>query len=262
MGMVDGLNKRIRNGFITPSNKLLLADDYSQMELRIIAHESQDPTMMDIYWNDGDIHATTAEYLFNIPPDQQSNELHRKPAKAVNFMTGFGGSGHKLYTMYRQMGIDIYSEDDANRHIDGFYNRYPGVANWKEEFLWNAKRLGYVESFAGMRRYLPNLWSKDRRQRSKAEREGINHRVQATAQDMIQRAMAWVYKQILALRNAGIEVWLALQLYDELIHRVESQYVELVDEIVLEGLTKHHGRDDFRVPILADSSSGKCWGEL
>jgi hypothetical protein len=261
-GMLDGLNKRIRNGFITPSNESFNSADQSQIELRILAHESQDPLLLDIYRNNGDIHATTASNMFNIPIDELDDARHRKPAKNVNFMISYGGAGHKLWTIYRQNNINEYDERQCQKFIDGWYSLYSGVAEWKERVLYQARQCGYVSTWSGMRRCLPNLWSSDNRQRAQAEREAISHIIQGTAQDIIQRSMGWVYNEILKLREAGVDAWLALQLYDELIHRVEEDYVELVDEIVLEGLVKHHGYRGFSVPILADSSSGKCWGEL
>jgi len=261
-GMIDGLNKRIRNGFICPPGETLSASDESQIELRLLAHFSQDELMLNIYHTGGDIHATTCERMFGIPPDQQDNDKHRKPAKNVNFMTGYGGGAHKLYTMLRQLNINDYDERQCQKFLDTFYNTYPGVAIWKEEVLWQARRDGYVSTYSGMRRYLPNLWSKDTAMRSKAEREAINHIIQGTAQDLIQQSMAWIYQRILRLRDTGAYVWLGLQLYDELIYRCGLGVVDDVERIVIDGLTNHHGLDDARVPILADSSRGRCWGEL
>lgn len=262
VGMIDGLNKRIRNGFMSPPGELLHSADQSQIELRVLAHESQDPILLDIYRNGGDIHATTASNMFNVPIDKLDDARHRKPAKNVNFMISYGGAGHKLWTMYRQSNINEYTERQCQQFIDGWYGLYQGVAEWKERVLWKARRRGYVTTWLGTRRYLPNLWSKDPKQRAKAEREAVSHIIQGTAQDLIQVPMAWCYNRMVELREAGIEVWLGLQLYDELIHRVESDYVDLVDEIVLEALTQHHGHPSFSVPILADSSSGGCWADL
>ncbi len=261
-GMVEGLNKRVRNGFICPPNETLLAVDLSQIELRLLAHFSQDDTLLNIYHNNGDIHAVTAQAMFGIPPDKQDDAKHRKPAKNVNFMVGYGGSGHKLYTMFRQSNINIYDERQCQQFIDGFYTTYPGVDRWKREVLWQARKDGYVATHSGMRRCLPNLWNKDSSMRAKAEREGVNLIIQGTAQDLIQCSMGHIHKEIVALRNSGCDVRLGLQLYDELIYRCEDDIVDVVEDIVMEGLTKHHGMDGVRVPILASSSCGKCWGEL
>lgn len=263
VGMVEGLNKLIRAGFVTPLNEIFVANDESQIELRLLAHFSQDELMLDIYHNGGDIHAITCQAIFGLPPDQQDPYKHRAPSKNVNFMTGYGGGAHKLWTMLRQMNITEYNQQDCQRFLDTFYNTYPGVQVWKDKVIWHAKRNGgYVSTYAGMRRYLPNLWSKDNGIRNKAEREAINHIIQGTAQDIIQRAMGWIYKQMVELRRKGHNVWLALQLYDELIHRCEVGIADKVNEIVLEGLTRHHGMNDIRVPIKADSSIGNCWGSL
>ena len=101
-----------------------------------------------------------------------------------------------------------------------------------------------------------------RRLRSAAERETVSHKIQTTAQDLIQNSMGHIHPQIVDLRQRGCNVWLALQLYDELIHRCEDSMIDEVDAIVMDGLTNHHGMPECRVPILADSSRGKCWGDL
>ncbi len=269
IGMADGLSRSIRGGFIAPSDELLYAADLSQIELRILASVSNDPVLCGIFNNNLDPHTTMAMRMFGIANEHDvEGSVHRKPAKCVNFMIANGGSGAKMYEMFRQEGIEanwsVALCDDA---IESWFRECRGVVRWMDVVLRNARLKGYVETALGMRRYLPDLWSKDDKLRSAAEREAINHIIQGTAQDVIQPSMTWIYNRLQELRAAGYKVKCALQVYDELIFRysraqdASDGLGSMLADIVIEGLTEHAGVR-LNVPITADGSTGNSWGEL
>ena len=268
-GMIGGLSKSIRAGYIAPRDELLGSWDLSQIELRVLASESRDDTLCDIFHSGRDPHDAMARRMFHIPDHVKVDaDLQRKPAKNTNFMVGYGGSGRKMSEMYRQEGLELTPEE-GDRHIRVWYNACDSVLPWKEKQLAKARRLGYVESSSGMRRYVPDIWnSRNSALRADAERYVISMIIQGTAQDMIQNSMGWIHNEIKKLRDKfNFHVRCALQLYDELIYRFSRQQHlddglgNLIAKIVIEGLTKHHGVK-LHVPVLADGGIGDRWSEI
>ncbi|OGE71156.1 hypothetical protein A2617_01335, partial [Candidatus Daviesbacteria bacterium RIFOXYD1_FULL_41_10] len=180
----------IRKAFVAPIGKILLAADYSQIELRILAHLAQDPGLIKAFNEGLDIHAATASKIFNVPVEKVTKE-QRMVGKTMNFATLYGQGAHALA---RQLGVDYAT---AQKYIEEYFAQFPKVRVWKAEVLENAKRNGYVETLWGRKRYIPELSAANRQIQAFGERAAINHPVQGTAADMIKKAMVEIDKSLL-----------------------------------------------------------------
>src|SRR5690606_12719191 len=174
--------RRIRQAFIAPEGCRLLAADYSQIELRIMAHLSRDEGLLAAFAAGADIHRATAAEVFGIPPEQVSGD-QRRSAKAINFGLIYGMSA---FGLARQLGID---RGAAQRYVDLYFERYPGVKRYMDETREQAREQGYVETVFGRRLYLPEIRDRNGQRRAAAERTAINAPMQGTAADIIKRAM-------------------------------------------------------------------------
>jgi len=239
--------RRIRQAFVAPEGWRILAADYSQIELRIMAHLSNDEGLLRAFQEGGDVHRATAAEVFGVPPAEVTTN-QRRAAKAINFGLMYGMSS---FGLARQLGVD---RGEASDYMGRYFSRYPGVRAFMDATREQAHRDGYVQTLFGRRLYLENLSSRNQAFRAGAERAAINAPMQGTAADIIKRAMiavaAWIEP-----RN---DVRLLMQVHDELVFEVRA---EAVDE-VRAGIEKHMtGAATLSVPLQVDIGVGANWDE-
>jgi DNA polymerase-1 len=240
--------RRIRQAFIAPPGHVLLAADYSQIELRIMAHLSGDEGLLSAFASDKDIHQATASEVFGVPLDSVSAD-QRRSAKAINFGLIYGMSS---FGLAKQLAIP---RGAAQEYIDLYFARYPGVKRYMEETRAQAKSQGYVETVFGRRLYLPDINARNKQFQQAAERAAINAPMQGTAADIIKRAMiavdAWCEERPRGAR-------LIMQVHDELVLEVESARLEEVSGAVREHMM---AAASLRVPLRVDAGHGANWDE-
>ncbi len=240
--------RRIRTAFIAPPGFKVVAADYSQIELRIMAHLSEDPGLLDAFAHGEDVHRATAGEVFGVDRDAVSGE-QRRAAKAINFGLMYGMSA---FGLARQLGV---GRGQAQEYINLYFQRYPGVKGYMESVRERARRDGYVETVFGRRLHLREIHSRNAAQRQGAERAAINAPMQGTAADIIKRAMLDV-DQWLSTRHD--QARLLLQVHDELVLEVRA---DCVDEITA-GLRERMSRAaELRVPLLVETGVGDNWDE-
>jgi DNA polymerase-1 len=240
--------KRMRGTFIAEEGNLLLSADYSQVELRILAHLSQDAGLIDAFKNNLDIHARTASELFGIPIDKIMPDM-RRIAKTVNFGVLYGISP---FGLSEALGI---SKEDAKKYIEQYFERHPGVKQYIEETLEEAKRNGYVSTLFGRKRAIPELKSQNATIRQQGERLVINSPIQGTAADVIKIAMIRIWRE---LRDRGLKTKMILQVHDELLFEFPKEEIEIVQDIVKKGM---EGVMSLSVSLKVDINYGKNWAE-
>jgi DNA polymerase-1 len=240
--------RRIRQAFIAAEGYSLVAADYSQIELRIMAHLSSDASLLKAFAEDRDIHQATAAEVLGIPAGEVSAD-QRRSAKAVNFGLIYGMSA---FGLARQLGI---SRGDAQRYVDLYFERYPGVKRYMDETRAQARELGYVETVFGRRLYLPEIRSRNAALRQYAERSAINAPMQGTAADIIKRAMievdAW-------LEESHARARLIMQVHDELVLEVADDAVEITAARLREHMM---AAAELAVPLRVDVGIGPNWNE-
>jgi len=240
--------RRIRQAFVAPAGQLLMAADYSQIELRIMAHLSGDEGLLRAFAEDRDIHQATAAEVFGVAPDQVSPE-QRRAAKAINFGLIYGMSA---FGLARQLGID---RGAAQRYVDLYFERYPGVKRYMDETRALAREQGFVETVFGRRLYLPDIRSRNNQLRQYAERSAINAPMQGTAADIIKRAMIDVHDW---LQRESLPARLVMQVHDELVLEVDTASAARVEQ----GLrARMSGAAELRVPLKVDLGQGSNWDE-
>ncbi|WP_417776658.1 DNA polymerase I [Stutzerimonas xanthomarina] len=240
--------RRIRQAFVAAPGYKLLAADYSQIELRIMAHLAQDAGLLHAFQNDLDVHRATAAEVFGVELDQVSND-QRRSAKAINFGLIYGMSAFGLAKQ-----IDV-SRGEAQAYIDRYFARYPGVLAYMERTRTQAAEQGYVETLFGRRLYLPEINSKNGAMRKGAERTAINAPMQGTAADIIKRAMIAVDNW---LQESGLDARVILQVHDELVVEVREDLVEQVRAQILPLMSAAARLD---VPLLVEAGVGNNWDE-
>ncbi len=240
--------RRIREAFVAPRGYLLLAADYSQIELRIMAHLSGDAGLLQAFAEDRDIHRATAAEVFGHSPEHVTDE-QRRAAKAINFGLIYGMSA---WGLARQLGI---GRGDAQAYVDLYFQRYPGVHEYMEKTRRLAHERGYVETVFGRRLYLPEIESRNPQRRQYAERTAINAPMQGSAADIIKRAMLTVDGW---LRQGGADAHLIMQVHDELILEVRDGELEDVRQRVS---TLMSAAAELAVPLRVETGSGRNWAE-
>ena len=244
------LGRRVRQGFIAAPGKKLLAVDYSQIELRIVAHIAQDQAMMDAFHKGQDIHAATAAAIENIPIEQVTKQ-QRRHAKAINFGLIYGMSP---FGLTRTTDLTLA---EAENFVKEYFKQFPGVKNWLDKTRVEAAQTGSVETLLGRKRYFPNLKAGTNfAMRQREEREAINAPVQGTAADIIKIAMVRLPD---ALREAGLKTQMLLQVHDELIFEVPDAEVEKAMKVV-KNVMEH--ALELSVPLVTEARLGSNWGEL
>jgi len=240
--------RRIREAFVAEQDSFLLAADYSQIELRIMAHLSGDAGLISAFTDDIDIHAQTAAELFGIPREKVGADA-RRIAKTVNFGVLYGISPFGLSET-----LNI-SREEARQYIDQYFTRYPGVRLYIEKTIDNAEREGYVETLFGRRRAVPELRSKNQSVRQMGERLAVNSPIQGTAADIIKIAMIRIWK---ILRDMNLRSRMILQVHDELLFEVPERELDTIRGIVkteMENVVK------LSVPVQVNVRHGKNWAE-
>jgi DNA polymerase-1 len=238
--------RRIRQAFVAPPGKLLLSADYSQIELRIMAHLSGDAGLARAFAEDGDIHRATAAEVFELPPEQVTSE-QRRAAKAINFGLIYGMSA---FGLARQLGIERQA---AQEYVGRYFGRYPGVKDYMDRTRATAREQGYVETVFGRRLYLPDIRSRDRNLQQYAERSAINAPMQGTAADIIKRAMIRVHAW---LAGSKAPAQMVLQVHDELVLEVEESSVGQVRQKLVELMC---GAAELAVPLKVETGTGPDW---
>ncbi len=243
------LGREIRKAFVPrDENHLLLSADYSQIELRIIAHISQDPTMIEAFNQGIDIHTATAAKVWNVAIEDVDKEMRRK-AKTVNFGIIYGISAFGL-----SQRVNI-SRTEAKEIIDNYFIQFPGIKSYMDKTINSARELGYVETISGRKRNLRDINSKNAVVRGFAERNAINAPIQGTAADMIKIAMIKIQDW---LNNSELHTKMILQVHDELLFDVPKNEVDMVKAKVKELM---EGAMSLNVPVLVESGVGENWLE-
>ncbi|MBU0654321.1 MAG: DNA polymerase I [Gammaproteobacteria bacterium] len=240
--------RRIRQAFIADKGNKLLAADYSQIELRIMAHLSGDKGLLNAFAHGLDVHRATAAEVFGTPLAEVTTE-QRRAAKAINFGLIYGMSA---FGLARQLGVD---RRDAQDYVNLYFARYPGVKQYMDDTREQARAQGYVETLFGRRLFLPDIKSKNAATRQYAERTAINAPMQGTAADIIKKAMiavdAW-------LRDSGLQTKMIMQVHDELVFEVPENELETVRAKVTELMTN---AAKLAVPLVVDGGVGNNWDE-
>ncbi|MFC3608065.1 DNA polymerase I [Stutzerimonas tarimensis] len=240
--------RRIRQAFVAPQGYSLLAADYSQIELRIMAHLAQDQGLLHAFQNDLDVHRATAAEVFGVPLEEVSGD-QRRSAKAINFGLIYGMSA---FGLAKQINV---GRGEAQAYIDRYFARYPGVLDYMERTRRQAAEQGYVETLFGRRLYLPEIHSKNGAMRKGAERTAINAPMQGTAADIIKRAMIAVDRWLL---DSGQDARVILQVHDELVLEVRDDLIEPIRQAIVPLMS---GAATLDVPLRVDTGVGRNWDE-
>ena len=240
--------RRIRQAFIAPKGYSLLAADYSQIELRIMAHMSGDKGLLKAFAADQDIHRATAAEVFGLDPAEVGDE-QRRSAKAINFGLIYGMSA---FGLARQLGI---GRQEAQGYVDRYFERYPGVKIYMDETREQARKLGYVETVFGRRLYLPDINARQVQSRQYAERSAINAPMQGTAADIIKRAMLAVDNW---LRSSGLDARLIMQVHDELVLEVKT---DAAQEAAIRVADLMSNAAQLKVELKVATGTGQNWDE-
>ena len=242
---------KIRNAFVPKDreNYLIMSADYSQIELRLLAHISGDKHLIEAFRSGVDVHTLTASKVFDVPVEDVTKEMRYK-SKAVNFGIIYGQSKYGL-----AKALDI-SWEEAEDFINKYFKNYPGVKKYMNEIVKLAEKQGYVESIYGRKRHLESeLFSSNMQLREFGKRAAINHPMQGTAADLIKIAMIELNKK---LKENNLESKMILQVHDELVLEVKKSEFEKVKSLVLESMELGQ---PFEVPLLVDVSAGGSWKE-
>lgn len=240
--------KNIRKVFVADKNKVFIDADYSQIELRVLAHLSKDSVMIDSFKNDLDIHYKTASEVFGVPINEVTDN-QRRSAKAVNFGIVYGISD---YGLSKDLNI---TRNEARKYIDGYLNTYPSIKSYMEEIVNKAKKDGFVTTILDRKRYIPEINSKNFNIRSFGERIALNTPIQGSAADIIKLAMIKVYER---LKIEKVNAKLILQIHDELIVECEESEKETVKKILKNSMENVYKLD---LPLKVDICEGRNWYE-
>jgi DNA polymerase-1 len=241
--------REIRAAFVAQNGNLLLAADYSQIELRLLAHYSEDPLLTRAFREGWDIHQLTASEVFGVPPDKINAE-HRRRAKAVNFGIVYGLSP---FGLAQQLGIE---QKEAKKYIEGYFEKYAGVRAFIDRTIEQTKRDGYVVTEFGRRRPIPDINSKNPSMRGFAERTAVNTPLQGTAADLIKLAMIRIDRE---LQHRKLQSRMLLQVHDELVFEVIPDEIETMRKLVQDTMENVYS---LRVPLVVDVSVGKNWRDM
>ncbi len=243
------LGKQVRQAFIAEPPSLLVGGDYSQIELRILAHLSQEPRLLDAFRKDEDIHADTASQVFGVALDAVTSDM-RRVAKVVNFGVIYGMSDYGL-----EQATEL-SREEAAKFIGSYFERHPKVKEYLESTKQQARDEGYVQTLLGRRRYIPEINSSNRQAREAAERMAINMPLQGTAADIVKLAMIRLQGE---MSRRGLKSRMILQVHDELLFEVPPDELEemkgLIEEIMPQAM-------DLSVPLKVEVKVGRNWGEM
>ena len=240
--------RRIREAFVAPNGYKILAADYSQIELRIMAHLSKDSGLLDSFSRDLDIHRATAAEIFRVALDEVTDN-QRRSAKAINFGLIYGMSA---FGLSKQLMI---TRAEAQNYIEQYFDRYPGVKNYMDETKLMAKKIGYVETVFGRRLYLADIESSNYQRRQYAERSAINAPMQGTAADLIKMAMIELHQRI---NRESLDAKIIMQVHDDLVIEVHENQAHDVSVLAKETMSNIFKLD---VDLKVDADLGGNWEE-
>jgi DNA polymerase-1 len=243
------LGREIRAAFVAAPGFRLLSADYSQIELRLMAHFSQDPLLVDAYLNDRDIHTLTASEVFGVPAENMDKHV-RARAKAVNFGIVYGISAFGLAA---QLSIP---QSEAKLYIERYFERYSGVREFIDRTIAETRKEGSVRTLFGRMRPIPDIESRNSNQRGFAERTAVNTPLQGTAADLIKLAMIKIDRM---LKDGGLRSRMVLQVHDELLFEVPEEETERATELVKEAMENVF---ELSVPVVADLAFGLNWRDM
>ncbi len=243
------LAKKVREAFIAPNGSFLISGDYSQIDLRALAHLSQDKGLVDAFRNDEDIHSATAAKLYGIDSSQVTPDM-RRFAKTVNFGVIYGMSDYGL-----EQATEM-SREEASKFITAYFEQYPGIRKYMDATKQQARDKGYVQTILGRRRSIPEINSSNRQVREAAERMAINMPVQGTSADIIKLAMINLYDEMIKRR---LKSKMLLQVHDELLFEVVPDEMEEMKKLVPDIMSSAM---ELTVPLKVDINTGKNWAEL
>ena len=243
------LGRQIRKAFVASGRNMLLSADYSQIELRILAHVTKDKGLVEAFQADEDIHAATASNIFNVPLDEVTPEM-RGRAKTINFAVIYGMAD---FTLSKTLGLSV---KEARDYIDTYFARFPGVLHYTEQTIDMAREEGCVKTLLGRRRYIPDIHNSNRNIRQFAERAAVNMPIQGTAADIMKAAMIRVHK---GLKADNLASKMVLQVHDELLLEVVPGELEAVAKHVRQGM---EAAFEMTVPLKVDVKAGKNWAEM
>ena len=244
------IGREIRKGFVAASGNVLVSADYSQIELRLFAHITKDPGLVQAFQTDGDIHAQTARRIFEVPDDQPVTHDQRRQAKTINFAVIYGASPFRVAI---ELGI---TQVRAAELIKAYLALYPSVRAYLDTILEGAREKGYVQTLSGRRRYVPDINSRVFQFRQAAEREAANMPVQGTSADIIKLAMLHTDK---ALSGSGLGAQMVLQVHDELLFECPAAEVRPLADLVRDAMQNAFPLD---VPLRAEVKSGHNWWDV
>jgi DNA polymerase-1 len=243
------MGNRIRAAFVADPGWQLVGADYSQIELRVLAHMSEDKVLIEAFRRGEDIHARTAQEILNVPPLMQTGE-HRRVAKMINFGIIYGLTAYGLAT---RLGIDA---GEAQRYIDAYFQRYAGVKAFRERLLQETRQRGFTCTLFGRRRPIPEINARNANQRNFAERTALNSPLQGTAADLIKLAMIAIHQR---LCEEKLRTRMLLQVHDELLFEVPEDELDATRALVKSAMEQVH---PLRVPLLVDLHTGSNWSLL
>ena len=245
----DEQGRRMREAFVAPAGSYLMGVDYSQIDLRALAHLSQDENLLNAFRRDEDIHTATAALLYGVSPSQVTPAM-RRLAKTVNFGVIYGMSGYGL-----EQATEL-SREEAGKFITAYFEKYPGVKRYLESTKEQARKMGYVQTILGRKRLIPEINASNRMVREAAERMAINMPVQGTSADIIKKAMVNLHSEML---QRQMKSKMLLQVHDELVFEVpENEMAEmrqLVPEMMINAIK-------LSIPLNVDTKVGRNWGEM
>ena len=253
--------KRFRDGFVSGDGRVLASWDLSQIELRVLAHLSQDPVLLNAFRTGQDLHATLAQRIFGVEPAKQDKSLHRLPAKAVNFGIPMGMTAIGLCLELRKNGVDI-DEDDAQRWLDETMALYSQVPVYQMGKVAEARRYGFVTDLRGRRRYIGGIRSYDDAIRSEAERFAFSTPIQAGAQEVMKEAEGYIYREVLLpWWETGRNVEPIVQIHDDLVMETDAGNILDLNDVMVHAMTKvpQHW---LSVPIETSGDFGVTWGDM
>ncbi|MGH7891026.1 MAG: DNA polymerase I, partial [Thermodesulfobacteriota bacterium] len=239
--------RRIREAFIPEEGYIMLSADYSQIELRLLAHFSGDESLVEAFMTGSDIHQRTAAEIFGVTPDLVTPDM-RRLAKSINFGIIYGISA---FGLAKQLGTSV---SIAKSYIDEYFKRYGKVRDYIEKSIGDAKSKGYAETLLGRRRPIPELASDDRNRRGFGERTAMNTPIQGSAADIINIAMIRIHERL----ASGFKTRMILQVHDELLFEVPGDELDEISRMVKEEMERAW---TLRVPIVAEIGTGKNWAE-
>ena len=243
----DELGREIRKMFEAENDGFILIDaDYSQIELRVLAHASGDETMQNAFKNGEDIHRQTASSIFGVSADEVTDTM-RSHAKTINFGIIYGMGG---YTLAQDLKI---SNKEAKAYIDSYFEKFSKVKEYMNTTVENSKETGYVTTLFGRRRYIPELKSTNHMVRSFGERAAMNTPIQGSAADIIKIAMVSIYSK---LKQSNLKSKLILQVHDELIIQAPKAEEQIVKKLLTDCM---ENAVNLNVPLIAEANTGKTW---